>query len=305
MPEHKPLQGVFAAALTPLRQDGKPDLQGMPEILDLLARRGCHGALVLGTTGEGPSFSASERQALFEAALSVRQAQPEFRLLAGSGSPSLEETVALTRSAFDLGFDGVVVLPPYYFRKAIEEGLFAWFAEVFHRAVPAGGKLFYYHIPAVTGIYVTHDFFARLLEAFPGRFVGLKDSTAEAGEARRLGQRFGKDLLVLNGTDRLFSLALEAGAGGCITALANLASPELRQVWEAHQRSETCPEVQGRLDAAREVLERYPPAAPLLKALYTRWFSLPLSPVRLPLLPMPIELADQASAEMKAALGSG
>lgn len=285
-----------------MRPDGAPDLQAIPQVLDLLARRGCHGALVLGTTGEGPSFSAQERLDIFDAAVCVRQTQPDFRLLAGAGTPSLEETIGFVRRAFEVGFDGVVVLPPYYFRKASEEGLFAWFAEIFRRAVPSGGSLFYYHIPGMTGFSVSQDFFARLLDAFPGRFAGLKDSSAEACQAVQLGRRFGEDLLVLNGTDRLFSLALEAGAGGCITALANLASPELRRIWDAQQHDEACPESQDRLDAGRAVLESYPPAAPLLKALYVRWFDLPLWPVRPPLLPMPAELADQASDEMKAAL---
>jgi len=296
------LRGVYAAAVTPLKPDGAPDLQALPQFLDLLARRGCHGALVLGTTGEGPSFSAQERVDIFEAAVRVRQTQPDFRLLAGTGTPSLEETTGLVRKAFEFGFDGVVVLPPYYYRKAGEEGLFTWFAELFRRAVPSDGNLFYYHIPGMTGIAVSQDFIARLLDAYPNQFAGLKDSSAESCQAIELGRRFGEDLLVLNGTDRLFSLALEAGASGCITALANLASPELRRVWDAQQRGDACPEAQDHLDAGRNVLESYPPAAPLLKALLARFFDLPLWPVRPPLLPMPAELADRASEEMKAAL---
>jgi 4-hydroxy-tetrahydrodipicolinate synthase len=278
-------------------------VDALPVLLDLFARRGCHGAVVLGTTGEGPSFSSEERQEIMRAATTVRQAHPEFRLLAGTGTPSLEETIFLTRRAFDLGFNCVLVLPPYYFRKVSAEGLFAWFGEVIRRAVPADGALFLYHIPSITGLPLSLDFLARLQEAFPQNFAGLKDSSADPDFARRLGERFGQDLLIFNGTDRLFSLALEAGAGGCVTALANLASPDLRQVWDAFQRGETCPDAQDRLDAAREVLERYPPAAPLLKALAARWFGLPLWPVRLPLEPMPPELAERASAEMKAALG--
>ena len=56
-----PLAGVYAAALTPLNQDHDPDLAAIPELLSFLAKRGCHGALLLGTTGEGPSFSEEER----------------------------------------------------------------------------------------------------------------------------------------------------------------------------------------------------------------------------------------------------
>ena len=56
-----PLAGIYAAALTPLKPDLSPDLESVPALLDFLAARGCHGALISGTTGEGPSFSPGER----------------------------------------------------------------------------------------------------------------------------------------------------------------------------------------------------------------------------------------------------
>jgi 4-hydroxy-tetrahydrodipicolinate synthase len=131
-----PLAGIYAAAVTPLHPDFTPDLNAIPPLMDFLVGRGCHGILLLGTTGEGPSFSPEERGDIFRRACQVRemhqtlrQAQGgAIRLFAGTGTPSLAETISLTRLAFDLGFDGVVVLPPYYFRKVTDEGLFAYFA---------------------------------------------------------------------------------------------------------------------------------------------------------------------------------
>src|SRR5574337_791676 len=142
-----PLSGIYAAAVTPLYPDYSIDVSAIPYVLDFLARRGCHGALLFGTTGEGPSFAPEERIEACKAALKVRQAHPDFKLLLGTGTPSLDETAALTRAAFDLGFDGAVVLPPYYFRTVSDDGLFAWFSEVIKRAVPGDGALFGYHIP--------------------------------------------------------------------------------------------------------------------------------------------------------------
>ena len=55
------LSGVYAAAVTPIHSDGSPDLEGIETLLEFLAKRGCHGVLILGTTGEGPSFSPLER----------------------------------------------------------------------------------------------------------------------------------------------------------------------------------------------------------------------------------------------------
>jgi 4-hydroxy-tetrahydrodipicolinate synthase len=302
-----PLAGVYAAAVTPLRPDFSLDLDSLPGLLAFFARRGCHGALLLGTTGEGPSFSPRERLALFKAALAVRQKHPDFRLLAGTGTPSLDETAELTRAALELGFDGAVVLPPYYFRKVSDEGLFAWFSQVIQRAVPEGSYLLGYHFPGVSGVGLSLELLTRLKEAYPGRFAGLKDSSADPELASRLGKRFGGELAVLNGTDRLFSYALERNAAGCITALANLLSPDLRQVWDFHQNGSPDPQAQQaadqaqrRLNQGREVVERYPPAAPLLKALLAHLHDFPRWAVRPPILPLPAGVEEQAAAEMKA-----
>jgi 4-hydroxy-tetrahydrodipicolinate synthase len=135
MTQH-PLAGVYAAAVTPLKLDSTPDIESVPALLSFLASRGCHGALLFGTTGEGPSFSLVEREALMRAAQTYRQQLRGFRLLAGTGTPSLSESIQLTKLAFDLDYDGVVVLPPYYFRKATDEGLFNWFSELINKAVP-------------------------------------------------------------------------------------------------------------------------------------------------------------------------
>ncbi len=299
--EQNALGGVFAAAVTPLTADFAPDLAAIPPLLSFLARRGCHGALILGTTGEGPSFAQAERIAIFTAARRVRDEHPGFRLLAGTGTPSLEETIALTRAAYDLGFDGTIVLPPYYYRRATDDGLFAWFSAVVERAVPAGARLLGYHIPGVSGVPLSLDLLARLAAAFPGRFAGLKDSSADLGHARALGARFGRGLVIFNGTDPLFAPALAAGAAGCITAPANLYSPELRQVWDAHARGEEAPAVQARIAAVRAILDRYPPAPALLKALLARAAGFPRWPVRPPLLALDAATEARVAAELEAA----
>jgi len=294
---HQNLYGIFAAALTPLRTDYSLSLDELPPFLDFLARRGCHGALLLGTTGEGPSFSPSEREGLLRTALEVRQVHPKFRLLAGTGTPSLDETIELTRTAFDLEFDGVVVLPPYYYKKITDDGLFAWYARVIQTSVPAGGALLAYHIPHVTGVPLSLELMARLKNAFPDRFAGLKDSSGDPKHAQKLGERFGKDLVVFSGVDSLLSIALDAFARGCITAMANLRSTDARLIWDAYERdtrkhesyrrSQKILDAQARLDKARVIMDRYPPNPSLYKALIARLHRFPRWAVRPPLLPMP------------------
>ena len=266
MNSSQPISGVYVAAVTPLHPDGTIELESIPDLLRFFAQRGCHGALLFGTTGEGPSFSSEERRLAFRAAAYHRQELPGFSLLAGTGTPSLDETIQITRAAFDCGFDGVVTLPPYYYRKATEEGLFTWYEQVIRKAVPGDGALLGYHIPATSGVALSIDLLSRLKDAFPNQFIGVKDSSGEVGFAQQLNPRFGRELVVLTGNDKLFNLALSEQASGCITAMANLFSPYLRQVWDSNKSGSPNLGAQARLVKLREVFDQYPPAAPFIKA---------------------------------------
>ena len=299
-----PLAGVYAAAVTPLhgQPDSSLDLESVSVLMSFLASRGCHGMVLFGTTGEGPSFSPSERETLMRAASVARDSHesvPGFRLLAGTGTPSLSETIDLTRLAFDLGYDGVLVLPPYYFRNATDDGLFAWFSELIRKAVPSNGYLLGYHFPSVAGIGFSIELLARLKDAFPVQFAGIKDSSNDAGLASSLGEEFGSDLAVLTGTDSYLQLAMQNKAAGCITAPANIISPDLREVWDLIQEGRDASEAQIRVRRQREILEKYPPYPATLKALLHRLHGLPRWSVRPPLESISPELEERAIQELE------
>jgi 4-hydroxy-tetrahydrodipicolinate synthase len=150
------------------------------------------------------------------------------------------------------------------------------------------------------------DLLARLKDAFPDRFAGIKDSSGDLSFAQSLGERFGSELVVLNGNDRLFSQALDAHASGCITAMANLHSPGLRRIWDARQRGERDEPAQAAIAETRLILESKPPFPPLLKALLHAQHNFPRWPVRPPLLPTsPQVLEDVLAALNKRQYDSG
>ena len=297
MSDLHPLAGVYAAAVTPLKHDSTLDLEAVPVLLRFLAAGGCHGALLFGTTGEGPSFSPKERETFMRSVRVYRQQLPGFKLLAGTGTPSLTESIELTKLAFDLGYDGVVVLPPYYFRKATDEGLFTWFSELIKKAVPTKGHLLGYHIPSAAGVGFSLDLLARLKDSFPTQFAGIKDSSHDESFATALGQRFGKDLLVLNGTDSYFHHALKNHAQGAITALANLISEGLREIWDLYQEGKDPSEAQSRIAEQRHILEKYMPFPPILKALLHKLHDFPKWTVKPPLEEMDEKKLEEALKE--------
>ncbi len=293
------LAGVYAAAVTPLKPDSSLDLEAVPALFKFLAARGCHGLVLFGTTGEGPSFSPTEREVLMRCAREVRESMPGFRLIAGTGTPSLSETIDLTKLAFDLGYDGALVVPPYYFRKATDNGLFAWFSEVIKKSVPSTGYLLGYHFPNVAGIGFSMELLARLKDAFPIQFAGIKDSSHDPDLAQALGERFGSDLVVLTGTDSYLELAMQNKAAGCITAPANILSPDLRAVWDLINTGKDSTDAQARVKKQRDILDKYPPFPPTLKALLHRLHGLPRWSVKPPLESISEQMEEQVVREFE------
>jgi len=300
-----PLAGIYAAAVTPLDHASNLDLESVAALLSFLAARGCHGAVLFGTTGEGPSFSPSEREALMRVACGYREQNPKFRLIAGTGTPSLSETIDLTKLAFDLGFEAALVVPPYYFRKATDEGLFAWFNELINKAVPSDKYVLGYHFPNVAGIGFSLDLLARLKDSFPTQFAGIKDSSHDADLARNIGETFGHDLVALTGTDTYLQMAMENKAAGGITAAANLISPDLREVWDGMNAGTDISIAQTRVNEQRHILEKYPPFPPMLKALLHRVHGFPRWSVKPPLEEIKEEVLEAALREWQACQATG
>ena len=141
-----------------------------------------------------------------------------------------------------------MILPPFYFRNSGDEGLYHWYQNILRTSVPNGGFTFAYHIPAVSGVPLSIDLISRLHDTAPNKFIGIKDSSGDKKYSAKLGKRFGNDLYVFTGNDRLFTEAVQNNAVGCITALANLISPDLKELWHALQTQSPAEKIQARIN---------------------------------------------------------
>jgi 4-hydroxy-tetrahydrodipicolinate synthase len=136
--------GVYAAALTPLREDLSIDRRVFAAHCRRLLGEGCDGLAIFGTTGEANSFSVSERVTAWEAL--VADGIPGHALLPGTGACALTDAVTLTREALAAGARGMLALPPFYYKDVSDDGLFGFFAELIERVGDDGLRLFLYHI---------------------------------------------------------------------------------------------------------------------------------------------------------------
>src|SRR5829696_5473971 len=99
--------GINAAVLTPMRDDLSVDLDQMVAHCRWLLANGCDGLAILGTTGEANSLGLSERIAVMEGL--VERGINLGKLLPGTGTPAITDTVLLTNKAAELGCPGVLV----------------------------------------------------------------------------------------------------------------------------------------------------------------------------------------------------
>jgi 4-hydroxy-tetrahydrodipicolinate synthase len=262
------LKGVLAAVLTPMDEDLNPDHQAFAAHCHRLLAAGCHGLSVFGTTGEANSLSVDERLAALEAL--VESGVPPEKLLPGTGSCALTDTVRLSRAALEAGASGALVLPPFYYKGVGEDGLFRFFAEVIERVGDDSLRLYLYHIPQMTGVDLGLPLISHLIDAYPGVVVGTKDSSGDRERIMTLCRQF-PDFFVLAGTETLLLETLQSGGEGCISATVNVTSRLARQVYDAHVsgKDDEAEALQERLTQLRASIETYP-VIPALKQLMAR-----------------------------------
>jgi 4-hydroxy-tetrahydrodipicolinate synthase len=251
-------EGVYAAALTPLRADLSIDRRAYAAHCRRLLDEGCDGLAIFGTTGEANSFSVGERVDAWEAL--VADGVPARTLLPGTGACALTDAVVLTHEALEIGAPGVLALPPFYYKGVSDDGLFRFFAELIERVGDDRLRLFLYHIPPQTILGFSFELIGRLLDAYPGVIAGTKDSSGDPARIEAVCREF-PQLGVFAGTEALLLDTLRWGGAGCISATVNVTAALSAEVFRT--RSE---EAQERLTQRRLYLERFP-VIPALKAI--------------------------------------
>ncbi len=195
-----------------------------------LLANGVDGVAPFGTTGEGQSFSVAERQAGVDALLAA--GIPGKRVVAATGCAALPETIELTRHGVQSGCAACLVLPPFFWKDASDDGLFTWYAKVIETVGDARLRVYLYHIPQVTGTPLSVDLIARLATAFPGIIAGVKDSAGDWNNSQALLTRV-PQLGILVGHEPHLPRLLRAGGAGTICGVANVFPGLVRALFSA------------------------------------------------------------------------
>jgi 4-hydroxy-tetrahydrodipicolinate synthase len=258
------IQGVLSPVLTPFRADHTPDpdrfIRHCRWLLDQEV-----GLAVFGTNSEANSMTVAEKRKLLDALLEA--GLPPARMMPGTGSCAVPDTIELTKRAVQAGVAGVLMLPPFYYKGVSEEGLYRAFASVIDGVADDRLRVYLYHIPPVSNVPIPRGLVARLLKSYPGIVAGLKDSGGDWNHTKAMLEEFGpQGFDVFAGSENFLLADLRADGPGCITATANVNPTAIVQLYKTWKQADA-DEQQKKLDATRAAFAQFP-ITPAIKAAF-------------------------------------
>ena len=242
------LRGAFTALVTPFGGDGSLDEAALRRLVRWQVLAGIDGLVPVGTTGEAPTLTPSERErviAITVETVAERSSRPRVPVIAGTGTNDTTATIAATRRAAELGADAALVVAPYYNRP---DGRML---EAHFRAIADEGDLpiVVYNVPSRTGTNVPADVFLGLAEH--PRVVAIKEASGNLEQIARICRERPRDVAVLAGDDAWTLPILAMGGDGVVSVASNEVPGELVALCDAAAA--------GDWDSARRIHERWLP----------------------------------------------
>jgi 4-hydroxy-tetrahydrodipicolinate synthase len=208
------LKGSMPALVTPMK-DGAVDFATLEALVDWQIAEGSHGLVPVGTTGESPTLTHEEHEAVVEAVVKI--AAGRVPVVAGAGSNNTAEGIRLMRHAQAVGADAALVVTPYY-NKPTQAGLIAHYTAL-HDCCEL--PIIIYNIPGRSVIDMSPTTMGELAKL--PRIIGVKDATGDITRVSKQRITCGPDFVQLSGEDAS-ALGFNAHGGvGCISVTANVA----------------------------------------------------------------------------------
>jgi len=208
------IKGSIPALVTPFK-NGEVDLDTLKKLVDWQIEQGSTGLVPVGTTGESPTLSHEEHEAVVEAV--VKFAAGRVPVIAGAGSNNTVEGIRLIQHAERVGADAALVVTPYY-NKPTQAGLIAHYTAL-HDCCTL--PIVIYNIPGRSVVDMTPETMGKLAQL--PRIIGVKDATGKIERVSMQRASCGPDFIQLSGEDAT-ALGFNAHGGtGCISVTANVA----------------------------------------------------------------------------------
>ena len=253
MSEPTRMSGVLSPVVTPFTADLRPDTARLLRQCKWLLSQNC-GLAIFGTNSEGNSLSVEEKIEIIDAL--VDGGVDPARLMPGTGTCAIPDTVRLSAHVAKRGCGGALMLPPFYYKGVSDEGLYRSYAEVIERVGDSRLRIYLYHIPPVAQVPVTLDLIGRLLAAYPETVVGIKDSSGDWSNTEAMLKRF-PGFTVFAGSESFLLRTMRGGGAGCISATANVNPAAIHKLYAEWQAPDAEAQQAG-LDDLRGAMQKFP-----------------------------------------------
>ncbi len=225
------LKGSIVAIVTPFLESGEIDWDAFDKIIDFHLNNNTDGIVVCGTTGETPTLSDEEDEALV--ARAVELIKGKIPVIAGSGSNCTLTAIEKTQKAKELGADAALVVVPYY-NKPTQKGIYSHFKAV---AEAVDIPIILYNVPSRTGAGLEPATVIELANDFKN-IVAVKEAAGVLSYFTEILAGAPDDFLVYSGDDFLSCSANLLGAHGCISVVANIIPKDFHILMEASQNGD-------------------------------------------------------------------
>ena len=215
-------KGSIVAIITPFK-NGKVDEKKLKELVEFQIKNGTSGIVPCGTTGESPTLSHEEHHRVVE--ICVQSAAGRVPIIAGTGSNSTDEAVALTKHAAKAGASAALVVTPYY-NKPTSKGLYLHFKAV---AECADIPIILYNIAGRTARNMEPALIAKLAQDCKN-IIGVKEASGSLEQMQIIKNICPKDFILLSGDDILTLPILAIGGVGAISVIANIIPADTAKV---------------------------------------------------------------------------
>jgi 4-hydroxy-tetrahydrodipicolinate synthase len=266
-------KGIGVALATPFLDDQQIDFESLKRLIDHVIAGGVDYLVVLGTTGESATLTASEKAQVLKAAVEYNKGRVPLMLgLGGNATQKLLDEIEATEF---YGVAGILSVSPYY-NKPTQEGIIAHYRAL---ADASPAPLVLYNIPGRTMSNLNAS--TTLTLSHHPNIVGIKEASGNLEQCMQIAASMPKDFLLLSGDDLLTKPILSIGGSGVISVLANAIPATFKILIEGDSKAS--------LEAAYSLLElnslMYQEGNPVgLKNLLLHQGILSSDQVRLPLL---------------------
>ena len=210
-------RGVATAIVTPMNANGV-DYENFGRLIDWQIESGINALVIAGTTGEGSTLSDEEHREVLRFA--YERIGGRVPSVAGTGSNDTAYAIELTKFACELGYDGMLVVTPYY-NKATQKGLIQMFTAI---ADASTKPLILYNVPSRTGVNIEPSTY-KVLAEHP-MIAAIKEASGNISKVVETAALVGDKLDIYSGNDDQIVPIMSVGGQGVISVLSNVVPAE-------------------------------------------------------------------------------